>query len=84
MTIYVTVKLYGRYRDTAHSETITLHLEKGKSIKDVIEAFIEQYPEFSKDTRGMMVSKNGVLTGHDTPFTTADQIAIAPPVVSGG
>ena len=84
MTLDLTVRLYGRYRDAAGSETITLPLEKGESIQDVLEAFVKKFPAFSKDTRHMMVSKNGVLSAHDASLQKGDHVAIAPPVVSGG
>jgi molybdopterin converting factor small subunit len=84
MTIDITVRLYGRYRDAAGSETITLQLQKGESIHEVLDAFVKKFPAFSKDTRHMMVSKNGVLSAHDALLQQSDLVAIAPPVVSGG
>ncbi len=84
MTLHFTIRLYGRYRDAARSETITLQLEEEKSIQDVLDAFVKLFPVFAKDARHMMVSKNGVLSAHDAPLQHSDQVAIAPPVVSGG
>lgn len=84
MSHVLSVRLYGRYRDAAGSETITLQFEKATTIQDILDAFIKRYPSFSKDSRHMMVTKNGILTSHDDSLTHGDQISIAPPVVSGG
>lgn len=84
MTLHLTVRLYGRYRDAAGSETITLQLEKDTSLQDVLDAFVKKFPLFTKDLGHMMVTKNGVLSAHDALLQHSDQVAIAPPVVSGG
>lgn len=84
MTHRFIVRLYGRYRDAAGSETVILQLEKEKSIQDILDAFVRQFPVFAKDARHMMVSRNGVLCAHDAQLQLSDQVAIAPPVVSGG
>jgi len=84
MTTPITVRLYGRYKDTVGADTLTLTLDTPRTIQDVLDAFTRRYPAFAKDTRHMMVTKNGILTGHDAPVTPTDALAIAPPVVSGG
>jgi molybdopterin converting factor small subunit len=84
MTLHLTVRLYGRYRDAAGSDTITLTLTAGNTIQDALDAFTSQYPAFVKDARSMMVTKNGTLTSHTAPLRPDDHLAIAPPVVSGG
>jgi len=84
MTTTLQIRLYGRYRDAAGTETITLHLERTATIQDVLDAFTTRFPAFSKDSRSMMVTDNGVLISHDAPLHLKDTLAIAPPVVSGG
>jgi molybdopterin converting factor small subunit len=80
----LTITLYGRYRDAAGTDTITLTIHNPHTIQDIITAFTTHYPAFTKDTTHMMITKNGILTSHTTPITPTDHIAIAPPVVSGG
>jgi molybdopterin converting factor small subunit len=84
MTTNLTITLYGRYKDTAGTDTLTLTLPHTQTIQDVIDAFTTRYPEFTKDQHHMMITKNGTLTSHQTPLNPTDHIAIAPPVVSGG
>ncbi len=80
----ITIRLYGRYKDTVGADTLTLPLTNPRTIQDVLVAFTTKYPDFTKDIPYMMATKNGALTSHDAPLAPGDKLAIAPPVVSGG
>lgn len=80
----VKVRLYGRYKDVAGSAEIELTIPDTGTIWDVVDAFITRFPEFEKDKKFVMVSKNNVFTHRDEHINKGDVITIAPPVVSGG
>jgi molybdopterin converting factor small subunit len=80
----IRVRLIGRYRTIAGQEFIQFDIKAGTTLRQVVDAFVKQYPLVDKDKKFMMVSKNGALTSLDTPIGEGDEITICPPVVSGG
>ncbi len=63
---------------------LSLTIEKGDTIWDVVNEFIKQYPTIKKDKKFIMVSKNNIFTTKDTKIMDGDEITFSPPVVSGG
>jgi molybdopterin converting factor small subunit len=80
----IKIKLIGRYRNLTGQDFLQFDANAGTTIRQVIDAFIQQYPLLEKDKKFMMVSKNNTLTSIDTPIGEGDEITICPPVVSGG
>lgn len=80
----ITVKLYGRYKDIAGRDNIQFDITDDTTIRDIVNAFIKQYPVVEKDKGHMMVIKNNIYTSYDTMVSKEDEIALSPPVVSGG
>ena len=80
----IRVRLIGRYRTIAGQEFIQFDTKEGTTLRQVVDAFVKQYPLVEKDKKFMMVSKNGALTSLDTPIGEGDEITFCPPVVSGG
>ena len=80
----ITVKLIGRYKEITGQAKLTLHIEKGDTIWDVVDEFIKQYPQVEKDKKFIMVSKNNIYTTIDATIADGDEITLSPPVVSGG
>ena len=80
----VKVKLLGRYKDITGESEISLEVNSGDTIWDVVDVFIKKYPSFKKDKNLIMVSKNNTYTTLDAKFSKGDNITISPPVVSGG
>ncbi len=80
----LTVKLFGRYKDITGKNSIQIDITDDTTIGDVVDAFIRQYPVVEKDKGRMMVIKNNMYTSYDTLVSKEDEIALSPPVVSGG
>jgi molybdopterin converting factor small subunit len=78
------IKVFGRYRDITGKETIQLDIIDGKTLQDVINAFVKQYPAVQKDKNNMMATRNKMLCSYTTMVTKDDDITLSPPVVSGG
>jgi len=80
----IQIKLIGRYKEMVGSSSLELDIGTGETLWHVVDVFIKKYPVFVKDKKFMMVSKNGVLSGHETRVGPDDEVTLAPPVVSGG
>lgn len=80
----IKVRLIGRYKTIAGQEVLQFDAKAGTTLRQVVDAFVKQYPLVEKDRKFMMVSKNSALTSLDTPLGEGDEITICPPVVSGG
>ena len=80
----ITVKLIGRYKEITGKTKLTLTVEKGDTIWDVVDEFIKQYSVIEKDKKFIMVSKNNIYTTIDAKIVDGDEITLSPPVVSGG
>ena len=78
------VRVFGRYKDITHKDTIQLNIEQGNTLGDVIDYFVKLYPTTEKDKSRMMVSKNKIYVSYDTIIDEGDEITLSPPVVSGG
>ncbi len=80
----IIVRLIGRYKDITGKESIEFDITDDTTIRDIINTFVTKYPVFEKDKSRMMVIKNNMYTSYDTTVCTEDEIALSPPVVSGG
>jgi molybdopterin converting factor small subunit len=80
----IRIKLIGRYKTIAGQDFLQFDSKAGTTIRQVVDAFVKQYPLLEKDKKFMMVSKNNALTPIDTPIEEGDEITVCPPVVSGG
>lgn len=80
----ITIKVFGRYKEITGNVVIALDITDGNTLRDVIEAFVKQYPAAEKDKGRMMITKNKMFASFDTPFNSGDEITLSPPVVSGG
>ena len=80
----ITVTLYGRYKKIADSDTIQLTIPDQATVWHILESLSQLFPEIIKDKPRIMVTKNQQFASPDTPVTSKDQIAIAPPLVAGG
>ncbi|HVQ01505.1 MAG TPA: MoaD/ThiS family protein [Candidatus Thermoplasmatota archaeon] len=80
----IRARLIGRYKTIVGKEYIELEVKDTPLLRDVLDAFVSHYPTVEKDRRFMMVCKNSTFTSPDTPLKEGDEVAICPPVVSGG
>jgi len=80
----IKIKFIGRYKTITGQDFIQFDVKAGTTIRQVVDAFVKQFPLMEKDRKFMMVSKNNTLTSVDTPIGEGDEITICPPVVSGG
>lgn len=80
----ITVKLIGRYKEITGQESIDFDITDDTTIRDIINTFVTKYPAFEKDKGRMMVIKNKMYASYDTTVDKEDEIALSPPVVSGG
>ncbi|MBN1861426.1 MAG: MoaD/ThiS family protein [Candidatus Thermoplasmatota archaeon] len=78
------MKLIGRYKDITGQEKIEFDITDDTIIRDIIATFVKKYPAVEKDKGRMMVIKNNMYTSYDTTVGKDDEIALSPPVVSGG
>lgn len=80
----ITVTLFGRYKELAGSQTIQLDLKTDSTLGDVIDLFVKHYPTVDKDKKRILATINKTHASYDTVIDQGDDIALAPPVVSGG
>lgn len=80
----ITVRLIGRYKDITGQEKIEFDITDDTIIRDIIDTFMKKYPAVEKDKGRMMVIKNNMYTSYDAAIGKNDEIALSPPVVSGG
>jgi molybdopterin converting factor small subunit len=80
----ISVKLYGRYSTLARSSEITLTIPRKGEIRNIIDAFIQKFPEVAKDKPRIMITKNKQFAPPETTVSVNDIISIAPPLVAGG
>ena len=80
----ITVTLYGRYKKIANGTKIELTIPDKGTIRHIVEAFSQRFPEVRKDKTRMMVTINQQFCSPETVITSDDQIGIAPPLVAGG
>lgn len=80
----VIVRVFGRYREITGKDKIQLDITDGNTLRDVVDAFVKQYPAVEIDKSRIMVIKNKMYASYDTTITVEDAISLAPPVVSGG
>jgi MoaD family protein len=80
----IRVRIFGRYKDIAGKDQITLDISAGNTLRDVVDTFVKQYPATEKDKNRMMMSKNKMYASFDTTINEGDEITLSPPVVSGG
>ena len=80
----IIVRVFGRYKDIAGTDTMKFDITDGQTIQDVVDFFVQHYPMVEKDKNRMMVTKNKMYTSYNTTITEGDEITISPPVVSGG
>jgi molybdopterin converting factor small subunit len=79
----ITVTVFGRYKNFTKKTKIQLDIGKGKTLGDVIDCFVKQYPEAKKDKNRILVSKNKMCASFDTAIDESDEIFLSPPIVSG-
>jgi MoaD family protein len=80
----ITVRLFGRYKDIAGKEKIQLDITYGRTLRDVVDVFVKQYPIVAIDKGRIMITKNKMYASFDTTISEGDEITLSPPVVSGG
>jgi molybdopterin converting factor small subunit len=80
----ITVTLFGRYKDITGKNTIEFNITGDITVRDIIDAFVKEYPVVKKDKSRIMVLKNKMYSPHDVIVSESDDIAFSPPVVSGG
>lgn len=80
----IIVRVFGRYKDIVGADTMKFDITGGKTIQDVVDFFVRQYPMVDKDKSRIMVTKNKMYISYDTTITEGDEITLSPPVVSGG
>ncbi len=80
----ITVRIFGRYKDIAGKDQLTLEITTGNTLRDVVDTFVKQYSAAEKDKSRMMVIKNKMYASYDTIVSEGDEVTLLPPVVSGG
>ena len=80
----ITVRVFGRYKDIAGKDELTLNITAGNTLRDVVDTFVKLYPATEKDKNRMMVIKNKMYASYDTTVNEGDEVILSPPVVSGG
>ncbi|MBN1860722.1 MAG: MoaD/ThiS family protein [Candidatus Thermoplasmatota archaeon] len=80
----IIVRVFGRYKDIVGADSMQFDITDGKTIQDVVDFFVRRYPVVDKDKNRIMVIKNKMYISFDSTITEGDEIALSPPVVSGG
>lgn len=82
----VIVKLFGMLKTLANNQSeLTLALNGGMQVKDLVVALEAQYPEIGEliHKKKVLVSVNQEIAQWDTTIGVGDQVALLPPFAGG-
>ena len=79
----VQVRLFASLREAAGTDRVTISLDNGATVKDLVARLHEQIPELKGVAGAIYAAVNDRYVSPDTPLQEGDQVALFPPV-SGG
>jgi molybdopterin synthase sulfur carrier subunit len=82
MNTQISVLLFGITRDLTGQSAVTLPLNEGARVSDLLESIHAQFPDLAR-IRSMMVAVNGEYAEPEQALSPSDEVALIPPV-SGG
>ncbi len=78
----LTVMAFGIARDIVGGSSVTLDLDAGASVADLLEHLNVRFPEFSK-LASLAIAVNAVYAERDRIIQPNDEVVIIPPVAGG-
>ncbi len=82
MNTQISVLLFGITRDLTGQSAVSLPLNEGARVSDLLESIHARFPDLAR-IRSMMVAVNGEYAEPEQPLSSSDEVALIPPV-SGG
>jgi molybdopterin converting factor subunit 1 len=79
----VKVKLYAAFRDIVGSKEEDLDLRDGSTVQDLLEDYIERFPQLSRYREHIILSVNKEYGAPARVLREGDEVSFLPPV-SGG
>ncbi len=81
--IEILVKFFAMVRQTVGKKDMTMKIEKGTKVEDIVEELIQEYPELEDIRDILVVSVNKGRVDDDYLLKEGDEVAIMPPVAGG-
>ena len=81
--IDVTVKFFGSYREEVGDEAVTVRLQEGETVADLLKTLESRLPRWAAYEHVPMVARNLEYVGAREILCDGDEVALFPPV-SGG
>jgi len=75
------VQLFGRYRDISAGEELTLQLQTGATVADLVSQLHQKFPGQLPDNPAVAVNRRHAQT--DRVLEDSDEVALIPPVAGG-
>ena len=76
------VFLFASYRESVGFGRLTLYLDEGATVRDLVQAMRSRFPRLPEPSR-IVVAVNNEYQEHDFVLSDGDEVALIPPV-SGG
>jgi len=81
--IEILVKFFAMVRQTVGKKDMTMNIEKGTKVEDIVEELIQEYPDLEDIREILVVSVNKGRVDDDYLLKEGDEVAIMPPVAGG-
>lgn len=78
----LTVMAFGIAKDIVGGATVTLDLDAGASVDDLLEHLTARFPEFSK-LASLAIAVNATYAERDQIIQPNDEVVLIPPVAGG-
>ncbi|RMG06552.1 MAG: molybdopterin converting factor subunit 1 [Planctomycetota bacterium] len=83
MPLELGVKLFASVREAMGRDAITVELEDGACVADLLDALAARHPEISAQRAALSVAVNHEFARPDRRLAAGDEVALIPPVGGG-
>jgi molybdopterin converting factor small subunit len=82
-SMVVTIELFGAFRDTVQSDTVSMPLTGETVVRDALAYLGNMYPGLGFSEESVFVTVNGEVASPDRVLKADDVICILPPIGGG-
>jgi molybdopterin converting factor small subunit len=79
----ITVQFFSQLRECANASEISIELEEGATVRELLAQLYRKFPALSKFDATILVGSGVEFVGRDYPLQPNESIAVMPPVQGG-